>query len=104
MAVAALAALESLLSAKVADGHGGRRGVTTPTASWSGRASPTSRSSLFGGMPATGAIARTAVNVRAGARTRVSAIVHGIVLVASCSRSPRSSPTSRSPLSQVCSW
>src|SRR5439155_16058264 len=36
---------------------------------------------LFGDMPATGAIARTAVNVRAGARTRVSAIVHSFVLV-----------------------
>ena len=38
-------------------------------------------SPLFGGMPATGAIARTAVNVRAGARSRVSAIVHALVLV-----------------------
>jgi SulP family sulfate permease len=38
-------------------------------------------SSLFGGMPATGAIARTAVNVRAGARTRVASIVHSLVLV-----------------------
>jgi SulP family sulfate permease len=37
---------------------------------------------MFGGMPATGAIARTAVNVRSGARTRVSAIVHSIALLA----------------------
>ena len=36
---------------------------------------------MFGGMPATGAIARTAVNVRSGARTRVSAIVHSLVLL-----------------------
>ncbi|HEY4996870.1 MAG TPA: SulP family inorganic anion transporter, partial [Solirubrobacteraceae bacterium] len=36
--------------------------------------------SFFGGMPATGAIARTAVNVKAGARTRAAAIVHGLVL------------------------
>jgi SulP family sulfate permease len=36
--------------------------------------------SLFGGMPATGAIARTAVNVRAGARTRVASIVHSVTL------------------------
>ncbi|PRC47455.1 sodium-independent anion transporter, partial [Mycobacterium sp. ITM-2017-0098] len=36
----------------------------------------------FGGMPATGAIARTAVNVRSGARTRVAAIVHSLVLLA----------------------
>jgi sulfate permease, SulP family len=38
-------------------------------------------SGVFGGMPATGAIARTAVNVRSGARTRVSAIVHSILLL-----------------------
>jgi SulP family sulfate permease len=38
-------------------------------------------SPLFGGMPATGAIARTAVNVRAGARTRVAAVVHSGVLL-----------------------
>ena len=37
-------------------------------------------SGVFGGMPATGAIARTAVNVRSGARTRVAAIVHSLVL------------------------
>jgi SulP family sulfate permease len=37
---------------------------------------------LFGGMPATGAIARTAVNIRAGARTRVAAIVHSLTLIA----------------------
>ena len=37
---------------------------------------------FFGGMPATGAIARTAVNVRAGARTRVAAIAHSIVILA----------------------
>ena len=40
------------------------------------------RAGLFGGMPATGAIARTAVNVRAGARTRVAAITHSLVIVA----------------------
>jgi SulP family sulfate permease len=38
-------------------------------------------SPLFGGMPATGAIARTAVNVKAGARTRVAAAVHAVVLM-----------------------
>ena len=37
---------------------------------------------LFGGMPATGAIARTAVNVRSGGRTRLSAVVHALVLLA----------------------
>jgi SulP family sulfate permease len=39
-------------------------------------------SGVFGGMPATGAIARTAVNVRSGARTRVAAIVHALILLA----------------------
>jgi len=39
-------------------------------------------SGVFGGMPATGAIARTAVNVRSGARTRLSAITHSVVLLA----------------------
>jgi SulP family sulfate permease len=39
-------------------------------------------SGLFGGMPATGAIARTAVNVRSGARTRLSAVVHSLALLA----------------------
>jgi SulP family sulfate permease len=38
-------------------------------------------SGLFGGMPATGAIARTAVNVRSGGRTRLAAIVHSVVLL-----------------------
>ena len=38
-------------------------------------------SALFGGMPATGAIARTAVNVRSGARTRLAAVTHAIVLL-----------------------
>jgi SulP family sulfate permease len=38
-------------------------------------------SGVFGGMPATGAIARTAVNVRAGARTRVSAMVHSLLIL-----------------------
>ncbi|MDT0550590.1 SulP family inorganic anion transporter, partial [Streptomyces lonegramiae] len=39
-------------------------------------------SGVFGGMPATGAIARTAVNVRSGARTRVAAITHSVLLLA----------------------
>lgn len=79
-AVALLGALESLLSAKVADGM-----VDTPKhdpdRELFGQGLANLASPLFGGMPATGAIARTAVNVRAGARTRVSAIVHSGVLV-----------------------
>src|SRR5207248_4004603 len=79
-AVALLAAIESLLSAKVADGmaDGPRH---DPDRELFGQGLANLASPLFGGMPATGAIARTAVNVRAGARTRVSAVVHSGVLV-----------------------
>jgi SulP family sulfate permease len=80
VAVATLAAIESLLSAKVADGMSD----TTrhdPDRELFGQGLANLASPLFGGMPATGAIARTAVNVRAGARTRVSSLVHSIVLV-----------------------
>jgi SulP family sulfate permease len=81
MAVTALAAIESLLSAKVADGmadgepHDADRELV-------GQGMANVAVSFFGGMPATGAIARTAVNVRAGARTRTAAIAHGAVLAA----------------------
>jgi SulP family sulfate permease len=80
-AVATLAAIESLLSAKVADGMADT-GRHDPDRELFGQGLANLASPLFGGMPATGAIARTAVNVRAGARTRVSAIVHAFVLVA----------------------
>ncbi len=80
-AVAALGALESLLSAKVADGMAGTPSHD-PNRELLGQGLANVASSLFGGMPATGAIARTAVNVKAGARTRVSAIVHAVLLLA----------------------
>jgi SulP family sulfate permease len=80
-AIALLASLESLLSAKVADGMaGGTR--HDPDRELFGQGLANIASSLFGGMPATGAIARTAVNVRSGARTRLAAIVHSIALLA----------------------
>jgi sulfate permease, SulP family len=80
IAVAALAAIESLLSAKVADGmaDGGRH---DPDRELFGQGLANLASPLFGGMPATGAIARTAVNVRARARTRVAAATHAVVLI-----------------------
>ncbi len=80
LAVTALAAVESLLSAKVADGMADGE-AHDPDRELVGQGLANIAVSLFGGMPATGAIARTAVNVRAGARTRLSAIVHGLVLV-----------------------
>ena len=80
-AVAALAAIESLLSAKVADGMADT-GRHDPDRELFGQGLANIVSPLFTGMPATGAIARTAVNVRAGARTRVAALTHAILLVA----------------------
>ena len=79
-AIAVLAALESLLSAKVADGmcDAPRH---DPDRELFGQGIANLVSPLFGGMPATGAIARTAVNVRAGARTRIAALVHAAVLL-----------------------
>ncbi len=80
LAVAILAALESLLSAKVADGMADTD-RHDPDRELFGQGLANLVSPLFGGMPATGAIARTAVNVRSGARTRVAAITHSLVLV-----------------------
>lgn len=81
IAVAILGALESLLSARVADGMADNRRHDADRELF-GQGLANLASPLFGGMPATGAIARTAVNVRAGARTRVAALVHALVLVA----------------------
>lgn len=80
LAVALLAALESLLSAKVADGMADH-GRHDPDRELFGQGLANLASPLFGGMPATGAIARTAVNVRAGARTRLAAAFHALVLL-----------------------
>lgn len=77
--IAALAALESLLSARVADGMSDLP-PTDPDRELVGQGLANVAAGLVGGMPATGAIARTAVNVRAGARTRVAAAFHGVVL------------------------
>lgn len=79
LAVAALAAIESLLSAKVADGMADSA-AHEPDRELFGQGLANLVVPLFGGMPATGAIARTAVNVRAGARTRAASIVHALVL------------------------
>jgi SulP family sulfate permease len=86
VAIASLAAIESLLSARVASGMAGPdgrpSGPYSPDRELTGQGLASIAAGLFGGMPATGAIARTAVNVRSGARTRVSAIVHALVLLA----------------------
>ncbi len=80
LAVAVLAAMESLLSAKVADALTDGR-PSDPDRELVGQGLASLASSMFGGMPSTGAIARTAVNARAGARTRLSAVVHSLTLL-----------------------
>ncbi len=81
IAVAALAALESLLSATVADAMSvGQR--HDPDRELLGQGLANLASPLFGGIPATAAIARTAVNVRAGASTRLAAVTHAVLLLA----------------------
>ena len=80
VAVAALAALESLLSATVADAMSvGRR--HHPDRELVGQGLANLVTPLFGGIPATAAIARTAVNVRSGATTRLAALAHSAVLL-----------------------
>lgn len=77
--IAFLAAVESLLSAIVADrmiGGSHRSGAELLAQGAANIVSP-----LFGGLPATGAIARTATNVRAGGRTPVAGIVHAITIL-----------------------
>lgn len=80
-AVAALAAIESLLSARVAASMSDT-GPYNADRELVGQGLASVASGIFGGMPATGAIARTAVNLRSGARTRASAIVHSLALIA----------------------
>lgn len=80
LAIAALAAIESLLSARVAATMS-EAGGYDPNRELVGQGLASVASGLFGGMPATGAIARTAVNVRSGARTRMAAITHSILLL-----------------------
>ena len=78
--VAMLAALESMLSAVVADGMTGDRHNSNVELVAQGFANIISP--LFGGIPATGAIARTATNIRAGARSPVSGMIHALTLLA----------------------
>ena len=83
LTIAILAGIESLLSAVVADGMIGDRHKSN--AELIGQGLGNIFSGLFGGIPATGAIARTAANVRNGGRTPVAGVVHcitlGIILV-----------------------
>jgi SulP family sulfate permease len=79
LTVAMLGAIESLLSAVVADRMGGDR--HNPNVELIGQGVANIVSPMFGGLPATGAIARTATNIRSGARTPVAGMVHGVTLL-----------------------
>ena len=80
LAVAFLAGLESLLSAKIADGLA-KAEDHHPDKELFGQGLANFVVPFFGGVPATAALARTAVNVRAGATSRLSAISHGVFLL-----------------------
>ena len=78
--IALLAGIESLLSATVADGMtGGSR--HRPNTELIAQGLGNIGSVLFGGIPATGAIARTATNIKSGARTPVAGMIHAVVLM-----------------------
>jgi SulP family sulfate permease len=79
LTIALLAAIESLLSAVVADGMIGTRHKSNMELVAQGVANIASP--IFGGIPATGAIARTATNVRTGGRTPLAGMVHAITLL-----------------------
>jgi SulP family sulfate permease len=79
LTIAILAALESLLSAVVADGMMGTRHRSNMELIAQGAGNIVSV--IFGGVPATGAIARTATNIKSGAKTPVSAIIHCVFLL-----------------------
>ncbi len=76
--IAVLAAIESLLSCVVSDGMIGDR--HKPNAELIGQGVGNIASALFGGIPATGAIARTAANVKNGGRSPIAGMVHAITL------------------------
>ncbi len=78
--IATLAAIESLLSAVVADGMTGTR--HKPNAELLGQGVANVASGIFGGLPATGAIARTATNIKAGAKSPVAGMMHAVWLFA----------------------
>src|SRR5208337_1366062 len=78
--VAMLGAIESLMSAVVADRMTGDK--HNPNVELIGQGVANIVSPMFGGLPATGAIARTATNVRSGARTPVAGMIHALTLLA----------------------
>ena len=79
LSIALLGGIESLLSAVVADGMTGRRHRSSMELVAQGVANLVTP--LFGGIPATGAIARTATNIKSGGRTPIAGLVHALTLL-----------------------
>ena len=79
LTIAILASLESLLSAVVADGMTGTRHRSNMELI--GQGAGNIASAFFGGIPATGAIARTATNIKSGGNTPISAVIHCVFLL-----------------------
>ncbi|HEX6879754.1 MAG TPA: SulP family inorganic anion transporter [Terriglobales bacterium] len=80
MTVAMLGAIESLMSATVADRMGDDK--HNPNVELMAQGVANIASPIFGGLPATGAIARTATNIRSGAKTPLAGIIHAVTLLA----------------------
>jgi SulP family sulfate permease len=79
--IALLAAIESLLAARVADGMSHSEEKFHPNKELFGQGLATMVASIFGGQPATGAIARTSVNIRSGGKTKIAALIHALFLL-----------------------
>ena len=79
LTIAVLAGIESLLSCVVADGMVGTR--HKPNMELVAQGAGNLASALFGGIPATGAIARTAANIKNGGRTPIAGMVHSVTLL-----------------------
>ena len=79
--IAVLAAIESLLAARVADGITHSTVHFQPNKELFGQGLATMVASIFGGQPATGAIARTSVNIRSGGKTKTATIIHALFLL-----------------------
>ena len=79
--IALLAAIESLLAARVADGMTHTKNKFHPNKELFGQGLATMAASIFGGQPATGAIARTSVNIRSGGKTKLAALIHALFLL-----------------------
>ncbi len=97
LTLAAVASLETLLNLEAVDKLDPRRRVSPPSRELFAQGVGNVASGLIGGLPVTSVIVRSSVNIHAGARTRVSAVFHGLLLVVSVALLPAA--LNRIPLS-----